>query len=380
MVIEVLNHYVQLTKLWGNIETKKVVFTKTWTHEVPEFTIPNILDATTTLLKKVRHSDTYEIILSLDSSIATTMYSSVSLIRSHAKEEIDEADIDNLVSQAIWRFFDRNRVRVARKMNIDDVDVLLSDVRIRGVKLDGHRIMNPIGFKAKSVEIFFSQTFSVREFLRGLYAILPKHSITLMTETGTAISNVVHRALDPGQFFLANIFLNETTLFAASSERLAYHDSFEWGSNDVLSAVTGHLGVDQATAQIIIDTYMNGAMSEDFLRRFEGQVLDAFQGFAHGLTSLVDAERATIYINPFFTIPPVIFSGRFQNRIERPMRLLPLSTHMITEKLGFDVQFMKSAAVKNPVSVLAAFLEINFLPQNDTMSHLANRRVRWLVT
>ena len=159
VVIELLDHYIQVTVLRTDFKTKQITITRAFSEEIPEFNAVSALKEARRILKKISGLKKYKIILSLDSSFATTMYSSVSLVRTNPKDVIDEADLDNLISQAIWRFFDKHRFRVAQKMNVDEVDVLLTDVRIRDIRIDGHRVVNPIGFKSKAVEIFFSQTF-----------------------------------------------------------------------------------------------------------------------------------------------------------------------------------------------------------------------------
>lgn len=380
LVIEILNHYAQVTVLKANLEKKEIHLNGNWARSVPNFNASGALEEVRMLLKKIRKLEKYKIILSLDSSFATTIYSSVSLVRPNQKEVIDEADLDNLISQAIWRFFDRNRLKVSQKMGIDDVDVILSDVRIRGIKLDGHKIVNPIGFKAKSVEIFFSQTFIARELMRGLRDLLPKENIALMTETGTAMSHILHRILDKNNFFAVNLFPNETAVFYATKGRLAHLDNFEWGENDLTNILYRYLKVDNAVARSIIENYSVNNASQSFSRRLENILIKELQIFSNGLESLAEEDTSEVYINSFFNMPPVIFTDRFHNRIQKNIKLFPLSTKLITEKFGYELQFKKSLKIKNLPSLLAVFSEINFLPQNDKMSHLANRRVRWLVT
>lgn len=380
LIIEILNHYVQITILKANLEKKEIYISKNWVRTVPDFRASGVLEEVSLLLKKIRKLEKYRIILSLDSSFATTIYSSVSLVRSNQKEAINEADLDNLISQAIWRFFDRNRLKVSQKMGIDDVDVLLSDVRIRGIKLDGHKIVNPIGFKAKSVEIFFSQTFISRELMRGVRDLLPKENIALMTEAGTALSHILHRILGKSDFFAVNLFPNETSVFYAAKGRLAHLDNFGWGENDLTNILHRYLKVDGAVARSIMENYSANNASQSFSRRLENILIKELQIFSNGLESLADEATSEVYINPFFNMPPLIFTDRFHSRIQKGIKLFPLSTKLITEKFGYELQFKKSLKIKNLPSLLAAFLEINFLPQNDKMSHLANRRVRWLVS
>jgi hypothetical protein len=87
------------------------------------FALPTLLD--TRLIKHVQHTESVflhsqhketvvaskrKIIISLDSDLCSSIYSSIVLVRDNAKDPIDEVDLDNLVSQAVWKFFDRHRV------------------------------------------------------------------------------------------------------------------------------------------------------------------------------------------------------------------------------------------------------------------------------
>ncbi len=385
MVIEILNHYVQATVIKANLEDKKIRIIQNFIKPVGlpaqavEFSLPVVLLKLKELLKKVRNLEKYNIILSLDSCFSATTYASVPLVRQHPKDAIDEADLDNLISQAIWRFFDKNRYKVAKKLDIDEVDVLLSNVQIRGIKIDGHKIVNPIGFKAKAVEVFFSQTLVGREFMGGLRDLIPKEKIALITEAGTAMSHILSRALGKEDFFVANLFPNHAAFFSASNGRLAHHDNFNWGEKDMNELLSGHFCVDSEVAGLVMQKYVTSCASQNFTRRFENVLGKELQIFANGLESLINEDSADIYLNPFFTLPPILFSDRFKNRLAKSFKLSALSTNIITEKLGFEVQCNEFVKVKNLFSLLSAFLEINFLPQNDKMSHLANRRVRWLV-
>lgn len=379
-MLEILNHYVQLTVLKVNQEKKKIRILRNWAQPVGDFNILNVLKGVGLLLKKIRKPDKYKFIISLDSRFATTIYASIPLVRPHPKEMIDEADIDNLISQAVWRFFDRHRPRIAQKMNIDEMDVLLGDIRIRGIKLDSHKIVNPIGFKAKSVEIFFSQTFLVRDLMKELREFLPRQNIAFITEAGTAMCHVLSRAFEEKYFMIGNLFPNQTALFSASETRLAHHDDFDWGENDLHNLLMQNFCVSRDIARHIFRIFVDNNASQNFMKKFENILNKEFQAFINGLELLVDENVSKIYLNPFFAMPQIVFSDRFHNKFQKPIRLMPLSTDCITEKLGYEVQCKSSTEVKNIFSVIAAFLEINFLPQNDKMSHLANRRVRWLIT
>ena len=378
-MIEILNHYVQVTVLKTSFKDKEITILKSYFKDLPDFSAPNIFKEAKALLKKIPKIEKYKIIASLDSSLETTIFSLVSLVRPNSKEIIDEADLDNLISQAIWRFFDKQRWKVAQKMGVDDVDILLSDVRVRDIRIDGHRIVNPIGFKAKSVEIALSQTLITREFMGVLRDLVPKENIVLLTEAGAVLSHVLSKAIGENNFYLANIFPNQTSVFSSAGARLAHHDSFEWGGDDLNHSLYRHLRVDPEIAVSLVENYGSDNAGESFSRKFENILVKELNTFANGIESMVGEEKSDVYLNSFFALPKVVYSPRFHSRFQKPIKLVPLSTELITEKLGYEVKFKSSAAIKNKLSLLAAILGVEFLPQNDVMSRLANRRVRWLV-
>lgn len=378
LFIEILNHYIQTTTLRVNFEKKQIRIIKNQVRHFEAFNTLDILKETGLLLKKIRKLPSYKIVLSLDPKLATTIYSSVPLIRQRPGEIIDEADIDNLVSQAIWRFFDRQRVKIARKMDIDDIDVLLSDVRMRGIKIDGHKVLNPIGFKAKSVEFSFSQTFIVRDFLRGLREILSLEKIVFVTEAGSVLANAAFNLLKPNHLFLIKIFPSQTILYSAAPGRLAHLDNYNWGQNNLIGALQDQLAVDEEVAKQIIDLHNENKASPIVLRRLENILVKELQIFVNGLESIIDKESAKVLLNPYFNLPTLIFSQRFQGRLNKSLRFSHLSTDLITDNFGFAVKFKKPAKVKNLLTILAAFLEIDSLPKDDKLNYLAKRRVRWL--
>lgn len=382
-----MDHYIQVTVLKAHLEENpasqqkgKIRILKNWQRPFENLNAPEVLRETGSLLKKVRNLPNYKIILSLDGRLATTIYSSVSLVRQKPSEVIDEADMDNLISQAVWRFFDRQREGVAKKMGVDEIDVLLSDVRIRGIKIDGHKIINPIGFKAKSVEVYFSQTFIVRDFIRGLRDILPVGKLVFMTEAGTVLAHAALKTLKSDHLFLANLFPGQTVIYTAAPGKLKYLDSYDWGENNLISHLKTHLLLKPEAAKAVVDLYNKNKASPLFLRRLENILIKELQVFLNGLESTLDKEQTRVYLNPYFNLPLITFSQRCQARLGKSLKISPLSTDLISEKFGFEVKFNKSAQIKNLLTILAVLSEVNSLPKDDKLSRLARKRVRWLVT
>lgn len=330
------------------------------------------------LLNNFRRLKKYKIILGLDSHIASTIYSSAVIVRDNYKELINEPELDNLISQAIWKFFDRQRGKVAAKMGVSDLDILLADVKIRGVKLDGHKVVNPAGFKAKTVEIQFSQTFLRRDFSNSLKDLLPLNQVVLMSENGTAYSNVVAKSGPENDFLLANIFNAKTSLFLTEGSQNNYWDRFSWGEDDINRSLSDDLAIDPVVARQIITKYAANDFSPTFRRRLEVLLMKEFHTLARGLNSAMKRlDAKVVYVHPFFELPN-LFGGSFKNNFDRPVAVKLLTADLISENFGFDIKFKNDKDKKQIFGLLAMLMEWYLAPREDNMSKLANRRVRWL--
>ena len=330
------------------------------------------------LLKKFGRLAKYRIIIGLDSHLASTIYSSVALVRDNYKELIDEPELDNLISQAIWKFFDRSRNRVAGKLGVADLDILLTDVRIRGIKLDGYKVVNPLGFKAKTVEIQFSQTFLSREVIDSFKDLVPLNQVVLTTENGPACSSIIAKANLNQNFLLVSLFQQKTILFSTDGGHHSYLDQMNWGENNLKRALANDLGVEEGIAAAIIGKYSAGNTSPVFRRRLEGLLMKEVSGFADGLGAILRRlDTRLLYLNPYFEILP-IFSASFRNQLKKSVILEQPTLDLISQNFGFDIKFKNSSEAQATFCLISMLFEWYLAPRDDKMSQLAKRRVRWL--
>jgi len=381
LVIEVINHYLQITLVKADFSSKNILICKNWIKELSSLEVPYLLKEVKKILKKAPKKADFNIILNLDSNLALTIYSSVSLVRPKPKELIDEADLDNLISQAIWRFFDKQRPRAAKKMDVEEIDVLLADVRIRGVKVDGHKVVNPLGFKAKSVEIYLSETFGVRDFIRGVRELMPSNKIIFVSEAGTTLSHTLLNSINENKpLFLVNLFPNQTAVFHASAGHLSHIDNFNWGGNSLLQNLNDNFKLDDAVSKTMIEIYNRNGGSPHLIKKLENIFMEECQLLANGI-ELLAPETGKIFINPYFNLPSCLISERFESKFNKNFKVELLSTDTVMKKMGFTIQFSKSVKkIKNLSTLSSVLLEIFLMPKNEKINYLANRRVRWLLS
>ena len=145
LVLEILNRFLRASFIKADFSRKRLEILKIVSRHHEYESQDLILELIKNLLKGFGKLDRYRIIVCLDPALATTIHSTVVLVRDKPKEPIDESDLNNRIAQGIWRLFDRERSPAAVKMKSRDLDVLLTDVKVRRIKLDGHKVINPLG-------------------------------------------------------------------------------------------------------------------------------------------------------------------------------------------------------------------------------------------
>ena len=379
LVVEILDYFLRVSSLKVDFDNKKIHLVKTLSVKNSFDDYYGTFEKLSKLLKQFGNPSSYSLILNLDSSIATTIHSAVSLIRNHPKEPIDEADLDNLISQAIWKMFERFRAKVALKMAASDLDILLTDIQIKHVKLDGHKVINPIGFQAKTVEIGLAQTFVTRELINHLKPLLPKAKIVLINEAGTVWANVVSQNGEASNFLFVNLFPHETTVFLGFGSSLLYLKTLDWGEKDLIKSIAENLAVSQNVANEILDRFVLNDVSEVFGKRISKILNNEFQALTKSLEpQLKKHDVRIVYCLPFFTLPEMFFLSGFKSRFHRTVKITEVTTDFLRKKFNFGVKFKRPFNEKSLFPILAGLFQFYFLPADDKIRKMAKRRIRWL--
>ena len=380
LVIEILRHSIRASVLIAHFEKKKIAVTRSASVPVEATDFSLLASSFGKLIKKFGGGSGRRVICSAEPLFATTVHAHVTLVREHDHEAIDEADLDNLVGQAIWKLLDRHRSQAATKMNVGDIDVALADVRVRKILLDGHKVVNPVGFKAKTVEFHLTQTFSSKRFLHLLKEALPRASSVALIENGAAYANIVAKADGIPDFLLANVFEDRTDMFYCDRVSLSYADSFPWGEANMMRSLMTQFSLDAQTARRLLGAYLREEASPRFLRRFEEMLTEEFQIMAHGFTSHLDRVRSkAVYVQAFFALPRFVFSPSFSRRMSRRARLTEVTDAFLGDRLGFAVTHARAAAPQSDFATVAPVLEFYFSPLNDKIDLMVGRHTRWLV-
>ncbi|PIR89223.1 MAG: hypothetical protein COU07_02045 [Candidatus Harrisonbacteria bacterium CG10_big_fil_rev_8_21_14_0_10_40_38] len=318
-------------------------------------------------------------VLSVDSSYATTVHMPISLIRDTPHTHIDETDLHNKVAQGIWRLFDKQRGLVAAKMNIRDVDVVLTDASVGNIKIDGHRVVNPMGFPARSIEVHFTQTFMPKQFLSYLKDAFPKVGLTV--ERGVTVVDILRRSISSTGFLLAELSENSTSFFFYDGSAISHIETIRWGTRSFLDALCKSFAVSEYVADEMLNRYLLGSLSSRMQKEFEEIFVNESSLFGSSLKDFLQKYNlSTVYVigSSGDSLPSFIFGGFFKSKIAGKVNILPADIKSVVEKLGFDVDFDAKMDLPHLFSSLSALIEFYFINQNDRINKVARRHAHWL--
>jgi hypothetical protein len=373
----VAESYLQATFLKADFANKNILILGNWTRKLEKLETFYLLGEIKKIFKKIPKSD-FGVVFNIDSSLSSTIHSSVSLLRAKPKDLIDEGSLDNLISQAIWKIFDRHRLGISKKLKICEVDVLLSDVCIHGIKIDSHKVVNPIGFSAKSLEIYLSITFTAKDFIKGLHKIIPANKIISINESGVLLSKALFSAIGNEPIYLVEAYSDNTKVFQAYAENYCYLGEFRWGESRLLKSLSNNMKLEENISRKIMEIYSKNEGSDHFIKKIENYLIEECRVLANEIEALA-REPKKIYLNFHFDFPASLISRRFDSRFSGGFSIELLSTNLIMKNLGFTVQFSRFAhEIKNLAVLFSSVWNLSLTHQNEKATYLANRRARWI--
>ena len=115
LVVELGDHYHKATAL--ELDNEKNLFARSVSVKpFPEFSLSSFLGS-------LRFSRAHTLVFGLDSKRIVTILAPVVIVRENAKAEVSEAELQNLVSRAVWLSLNRYRPQAAERLGAGDLGV-----------------------------------------------------------------------------------------------------------------------------------------------------------------------------------------------------------------------------------------------------------------
>lgn len=290
--------------------------------------------------------------LGLDSNSAVTIFSTVAIPRANPRETLSEIDLENYISQAIWKFFDKYRGAAAERLNASEMDLVLHDARVVAIKIDGHQVLNPQGFTGRTVEIVLGGTLTRRDDVEDG---------TQVFESGAVRAYLLAKQEDKKSLIYVEVGDGITKIFLVAPQYTSYLDEFEWGKSDLVGAVASTLEVPRDLAYAIYLKYAGAETSPKFARVLDKIFDSVFFEFINELTGCLESSSRLFHED----IPPVY------------VRSFPLPEEIFRKRMNLGKKTAKVSHV--PEIKLEEMARDHIYSAYPELNLLAKRRLKWLM-
>ena len=283
-------------------------------------------------------------------SRAVTIFSTVKITREHPTQALTPVDLENHISQAVWKFYNDCRSEAADRLGKSEMDLTMTDARVVGVKIDGHQVINPSGFTGRELEIKLCMSM-----------VGERMGENVGVEGGSIRAHILSHEEAVKNGYYIEIDDEQSHIFSITDVRIAHLNSFNWGRLNIEKALKEKLDLDSAVAYLIYNQYADGKVSEK-MDRFLGKAFwGSFGEFINALFMNVRNEGALklrevppVYIRANFTLPEQVFRKRYA--------------------LGKKNISLKKASNKPDIE---GFLEDGIHGIYEDLNELAKRRIKW---
>ena len=319
-----------------------------------------------------------KIIVAADSTLATTIPIPLDLPREHdaARSEVVLPELENLIAQAMGKIFNQCRSEAAKRLGIHEIDTIMVGSKARGFKVDGHLVVNPVGFTGKKISLLLELTFTGRALFEDLKQFFNAPEDFFFAESAQARLASLARArklplnliVDEGPRG-ASLFIFEKT---KDDHPVLYRERLMWSFDVLFLRVAAELGVSAGAAREMYRAYVGGAMSESAARAFKKFIDPAVEQFLKEIGK--GKLKGFVYVDAEHELPFVFPHRHGTATFDR----FPVAE--ILQQLGFADQEGRHRGSDAFISRhLLPFIEAYFDKSNSEINQKLRRRLHWLV-
>ena len=316
-------------------------------------------------------------IVAADSALATTIPVPLSLPREAGtgKAAIMLAELENMIAQAMGKVFNRCRAEAARRLGVHEVDTILVGAKARNFAVDGHHMMDPVGFAGKKISLLLELTFTGRALFEDLqqlfnspdeffFAESPQSRLTSLARARKLPVNLIAEHGSRG----AGLYVLQET---KEGHPVLYREQLQWSFEGLFLRIAAELGVSGDAARELYRSYCSGGMSAAAARAFKRTIDPAVKAL------LKEAEKAklrgSVFIDADHDLPFALPYRHGSMVFER------FPAGEILQQLGFAEDIVDRMPRRAVHRALLPFIEAYFDHSNSEINQKLRRRLHWLV-
>ncbi len=319
------------------------------------------------------HRAKQNIIVAAHSSLVVTSILPVHIERTNRNEALTTIELENLLSKAIGQIFNQCRSSASEDLGVDDLDTILVNSQVVQFKIDSHQVLNPAGFKAKTIEAIVELTLTTRQVFERLKVLLKSHKTFFFTESGRSELASL-RKIFPLPLTLVNLNTEHSMAFVMKKAAVGHQverKNLIWRSTSFAERLSEAFAIYPKVAVEMYDTYLQGTLSPHS-KKYLGKLIDPdIQSLLAELK--LGRFKGTIYIDCDRQLPfSFPLKTRYYTLVGPPLEALLQATGLtITES---EWQVPREQILRH----LAPFLEFYFRKNESHVNQWLKRHLNWL--
>lgn len=293
-----------------------------------------------------------KVIMGIAGELVKGTTTGITITRKKANEPIGESELREIISQAQKETLARSRKVLAAETGYAEIDVQLVNSAVVGVKIDGYRVSNPIGFQGRTVEVSIYTSYAPSVHQGALHTIADGLNLDLIS-IATEPYAVARCFGGDDAADISSIFIDvgggTTDIAVVRSGGLEGTKMFALGGRVFTKRIATALKISFQEAEIIKIAYSKGQLSAKDMARVEkflsGEVAVWQSGVELALEEFVNSER---FIDNKL-LPSRIYlcgGGSLLPDLRRILEEYPWIDHLPFAKVP-EVQYIKPGNITN---------------------------------
>ena len=190
---------------------------------------------------------------------------------------IDFPELKNIIQKVQWKAFDRIRQQLAWETGHNEIEVKLINAAIVDVRIDGYKIVNPLGFQGRDVSIAVFNAYAPMVHLGALQKIADELKLELLSIAAEPYAVAKSMGVDDVTDFSV-IFIDigggTTDIALVRNGGLEGTKMFALGGRAFTKRLSHELGVGFEEAEAFKIRYAEGKLGKDVSQKIEKIFVD----------------------------------------------------------------------------------------------------------
>lgn len=266
--------------------------------------------------------------------------------RKNPRQKITEAELKDIITKVQTQALEENRQQLAWETGHSAIDVKLVNSAAVNVRIDGYRIINPIGFQGTNVDVSIYNSFAPIVHLGALQTIIESLELHLLQITAEPYA--VSRCLGAEETAdLSGIFIDigggTTDIAVVRSGGLEGTKMFALGGRVFTKRIADELKMSFIEAEKVKLDYSNNKLDNKTKERVSAIISRDIEVWLSGVELTLDEFSQSKRFEDNKLLPPTIYicgGGSKLPEIETALRStewaknLPFSRHPLIDKLS----------------------------------------------